>query len=136
MGLAYWPARLLHHIPNKHTASHVSAAIQYHNEAAAIANKSCGTGAVCVLSPADWDTIYSYDKKALSEARQADISDMNRVYPGFGDHFKNEFIEGLTLIVEDGNNSAEGPEFIKGQFLEHHFGDWFEAHEDAIRSGK
>ena len=128
----YWSPLLW----SKHSASHVIAAINYHNEEAAIANKSCGIGAVCVMSPADWNAVYSYDEKALSEARQADISDLNRHYPGFGDHFKNEFIEGLTLIVENGNNSAKGPEFIKGQFLVHRFGDWFEANEDAIRNGK
>ena len=123
-------------LSSKHSASHVIAAINYHNEEAAIANKSCASDAVCVMSPAEWNAVYSLDEKALSEARQADISDMNRHYPGFGDHFKNEFIEGLTLIVEDGNNPAKGPEFIKGQFLVHSFGDWLEANEDAIRSGK
>jgi hypothetical protein len=122
--------------PSKNSASHVSAAVTYHNKAAAIANKSGGTGVVSVVSASDWSAIYSYDERALREAQQADISDMNRYYPSYGDHFKNEFIEGLKLIVESGNNSANAPDFIRGQILEHRFGDWFEANEDAIRNKK
>lgn len=121
---------------SKDSASHVISAINYHNEAAAIANKSGGTGAVGVISSADWKAIYSYDEKALREAQQADISDMNRYYPGFGDHFKNELIEGLKLIVEDGNDSANAPGFLKGQILVDRFGNWYEANENAIRSRK
>jgi len=135
MGLAYWPARLLHHIPNKHTASHVSAAIQYHNEAAVLENKACGAGQPCTLSQEEWNAIYSADAKALAEARQADISDMNKHYPGFGDHFKNEFIAGLELIVDD-DFPAKRPDVERGQLLVDRFGTWFVANEDAIRSGK
>jgi hypothetical protein len=123
-------------LPSKNSASHVSAAISYHNEAAAIENKSCSTVVVCPVSSSDWNTIYDYDKNALREAQQANIADMNNHYPGFGDHFRDEFIGGLKLIVEDGNDSANGPAFIRGQLLVHRFGDWFVVNEDAIRGKK
>lgn len=135
MALAYWPVRLLHPISNKHSASHVSAAIQYHNEAAVLENKSCGAGQPCTLSQEEWNAIYSDDAKALAEARQADISEMNKHYPGFGDHFKNEFIAGLELIVDD-DFPAKRPDVERGQMLVDRFGTWFVVNEDAIRSGK
>jgi hypothetical protein len=121
---------------SKDSAGHVIAAIGYHNSAAAIANKAGGTGAVGTLSPADWKAIVGYDKKALGEAEQADISEMNSDYPGFGDHFKNEFIEGLRLIVADGNDWANAPAFLRGQILVDRFGDWYEANANAIRNRK
>jgi hypothetical protein len=120
------------HLEDEASVSHLNAAIEYHNKAADIGNKS--TGIVSVMSPADWNAIYNYDQKALGEAEQANISDMNKHYPGFGDHFGNEFVEGLRLIVRSGPNSSDAPAFIRGQFLVHQFGDWFEAHEDAIRN--
>ncbi|MCL6741170.1 hypothetical protein LZ518_08505 [Sphingomonas sp. RB56-2] len=123
-------------LPSKHSASHVIAALNYRNEAATIENKVCGPGVACTPSQEDWDAIYSYYERALSEARQADILDLNRQHPGFGDHFKNEFIEGLAMIVEAGNEPAKRSESIEGQILVHRFGDWFEANEDAIRNGK
>jgi hypothetical protein len=117
----------------KDSASHISSAINYLNEAARITNRSGGTGAVGVVSSADWKVIYSYEQQALREAQQADISEMNRDYPGFGDHFRDELVEGLKLIVEDGNDPAKAPGFLKGQFLVQRFGDWFEANENGIR---
>jgi hypothetical protein len=123
-------------LPSKNSAAHVSAAINYHNEAAVIENKSCVTVVVCPISAAEWSAIYDYDKSALGEAQHADIADMNKHYPGFGDHFRDEFIAGLKLIVENGNDSANGPAFIRGQILVHRFGDWFVANEDAIRGRK
>ena len=116
---------------SKDSAAHVIAAIGYHNKAAAIVNIPRLT-----ISQAGWKAIVSYDKKALAEAQLADISAMNSYYPGFGDHFKNEFIEGLRLIVSNGNNRESAPAFFKGQILEHRFGDWYEANVDAIRNRK
>ena len=118
------------------SASHVISAIDYHNEAAAIENKAGDTGGVGVISSTDWKTIYRYDEKALDEAQKADISDMNRYYPGFGDHFKNEFIEGMRIIIKNANNPQHISELIRGQVLLDRFGDWYEANESAMRSRK
>jgi hypothetical protein len=121
---------------SKDPAAPIIAAIGYHNNAAAIANNAGGTGAVKTISQADWKAIASYDKKALDEAQQVDISEMNSYYPGFGDHFKNEFFEGLRLIVDNGNEVANAPAFLKGQILVDRFGDWYEANANAIRNRK
>lgn len=132
----------------KRTAAHVSAAIDYHNKAAAINNKAVGTNASILLaqsnkpvpvnavSDADWKEIVSDDRKALREGQQANISDMNRACPGFGDHFKNEFIQGLGLILNNCDRSASYLECMHGQVLTGQFGDWYEANSDCIRNGK
>jgi hypothetical protein len=103
------------------SADHVIAALGYHNKAASIANKPG-----FVVSPSDWDTIVSYDKRALAEAEQADIGDMNKYHPGFGDHFRDEFIEGLKLIISNSDKGLEQTApFLRGQVLLNKFGDWY-----------
>jgi hypothetical protein len=120
----------------QNSAAHVSAAIDYHNKAAEIENNAAGGGVVGTISQAEWSAIISYDKKALEEAQQADISDMNRDYPGFGDHFQNEFIQGLRLVINNGDDWSTAPAFFKGQILIDRFGNWYEANWNAIRNEK
>jgi hypothetical protein len=67
----------------------------------------------------------------LDEAQQADIADMNSHYPGFGDHFRDEFIEGLQLILNN-DEISKASAFLRGQELMFRFGDWYEANFDAI----
>src|ERR1700730_16261078 len=74
---------------SKNSASHVIAAINFHNKAALIVNKPG-----LIISAADHMTMQDFNKQALAEAEQADITEMNRYYPGFGDHFRDEFIQG------------------------------------------
>lgn len=100
------------------------------------ANNAGGGGVVGTISQAEWSAIISYDKKALDEAQQADISEMNSDYPGFGDHFKNEFIEGLRLVIDNGDHWTTGPAFFRGQVLIDRFGDWEDANYNAIRNEK
>ncbi len=78
---------------SKDSAAHLAAAINYHNSAAAIANKAGGTGLIGTIPDSDWRAIVSYDKKALDEAQKADIADMNSHYPGFGDHFRENSLK-------------------------------------------
>lgn len=114
------------------STAHFIAAINYHNQAAQISNKLCETNVTCTISPSDWDTIIGYDKKALVEAEQADIVDMNKHYPGFGDHFRDEFIHGLKMFIENDNWTTVGP-FLAGQMLMDNFGDWYAKNFEAIR---
>ena len=120
----------------KGSAAHVSAAINYHTSAAAMGNKAEGMELISTIPESDWQTMISYYRKALHEAQQADIADMNGDYPGFGDHFRDEFIEGLKLILDNDAGLARVPAFTRGQILMHRFGDWYEANFDAIRHKK
>jgi hypothetical protein len=123
---------LYHFVPSfqkNNTPSHVIAAIDYHNKAAAVGNKPGGL----ILPESDWIVIIDYYKKALAEAEQAGIADMNKHYPGFGDHFRDEFIEGLRLIISNDGTLAKTPSLLRGQLLESKFGDWYSANHDAMR---
>ncbi|HTV30320.1 MAG TPA: hypothetical protein VMF32_21395 [Xanthobacteraceae bacterium] len=101
----------------KDSAAHLTAAINYHNRAAAIANKAGDMGSIGTIPESDWQAIVSYDRKASNEAQQADIADMNRHYAGFGDHFRDEFIEGLKLILNNSDGISKAPAFLRGQIL-------------------
>jgi hypothetical protein len=132
----------------KRTAAHALAAIDYHNKAVAINNRAGGPNASILLaqggkpisvnspSDADWTAIIRDDRAALREAQQANISDMNRDCPGFGDHFRNEFIQGLTLFLNNCDHSNTALQCLHGQALIGQFGDWYEANSDCIRNGK
>lgn len=115
------------------SAAHVKAAIDYRNKAAAIGNRIGAGGAVVIMPQSDYDAIMYYDSKALAEAEQANIADMNDDYPEFGDHFRDEFIEGLRMITSHEHDNHSTTPFIQGQLLVEMFGDWYGAHLDAIR---
>jgi hypothetical protein len=88
------------------------------------------------MSKSDWDAITDYNKKALGEAEQADIADMNRHYPGFGDHFRDEFIEDLRLIINNDQGMTQAAPYLYSQLLVNNFGDWYVANFDAMRGKK
>jgi hypothetical protein len=111
------------------TGPHVNAAITYQNEAAAIFNKQ--PGIIGIIPPEDARAIMDLNKKALTEAEQVDIAEMNQFCAGFGDHIRDDLIAGLELVTgSDGVVSS-----VRGQMLLNDFGDWHNAHIDAIRAG-
>lgn len=114
------------------SGQHVSAAIQFHNQAASITSKIGPI--ISTISTQDAKSIIDLDKKALAEAKLADIADMNKRYPGFGDHFRDEFIAGLNLFI-NGFEVGDGVATLRGQILESQFGDWYQANVDGIRKG-
>ena len=109
----FWP-----HHSSSYSASHVSAAMKYHNQAAKIVNKGG-----MIMSAEDANQILELYKKALAEADQADIAEMNKYHPGFGDHFRDEFIAGLRLIVNSPNATIQQ---MRGQALRDRFGEWYQ----------
>jgi hypothetical protein len=111
------------------TVSHVGKAIDYANKATAIINKG---GPYQQISQADMEEIIGYYKKALAEAKEADIESMNKHYPGFGDHFRSEFMKGLELFLqsyEKGDMVAS----IASQALLDQWGNWYQANIGGIR---
>lgn len=78
-------------------ASHLKKAIDYSNLATEINNR----GKPYQRMPQqDLDKVIEYYKKSIEEAKQADIASMNRYFPGFGDHFQQEFIKGTELFLQ------------------------------------
>lgn len=110
------------------SSSHVSLAIDYTNKATAIINK----GGSQYMSQSEMDEILAYYKKALEEAKKADIESMNSHYQGFGDHFKNEFIGGLELFIKS-SETRDVKGSIDAQVLLENWDKWFDANLEGIR---
>ena len=70
-------------------------------------------------------------KLALAEAAKVSIEELNDRYPGFGDHYRDEFIEGLTTEVR-GYERNETLTDLRGQFLLHNWGKWYMANRERI----
>jgi len=115
--------------PSSGPVSHVSKAIDYANKVTAIINKG---GAYQQIPQKDIDAIIDYYKKALQEAEQADIASMNRHYPGFGDHFRDEFIQGLHMFISSHETSDAMLSFTSQAMLDR-WGNWFSENIDGIR---
>ena len=111
------------------SASHVSKAIDYSNKATAIIN-NCGP--YQLIAQSDMDAIIEHYKKALQEAKKADLESMNKHYLGFGDHFENEFIRGLELFIKS-NEVGDPMSSIAAQAMLDRWGNWFSANIDGIR---
>ena len=111
------------------TASHISKAIDYTNKATAVINKG---GPYQSISQADMEEIIGYYKKALAEAKKADIESMNQHYPGFGDHFRSEFIKGLELFIQS-YEKGDMMTSLASQTLLNEWGNWYQANIDGIR---
>jgi len=116
------------------TVQHVMAALNWHNKAAEITNRTNAQGLdVHSVSNEDYAAVLDYNQKTLSEAELADIANMNQWLGGFGDHWRDEFILGEKAVIAGlkGNGSARAQ---AGVALMSKFGDWYEEHLDAIRS--
>jgi len=115
--------------PSGSSLSHFSKAIAYSNKATVIINKG---RPYQQISQTDIDTIIYYYKKALQEAEQADIASMNRHYVGFGDHFREEFIQGLHMFIKSHENS-DAMLSITSQAMLDRWSNWYRANIDGIR---
>jgi len=114
------------------TASSVSAAIDYKNKATLIQNKG---GPYQGISEMDFESIKSYYKKALQEAKKADLKAMNRSYPGLGDHFRDEFIQGIEMFISS-NETGDSAAIIQSQLILAQWDDWFNANIEGIRASR
>lgn len=125
-----WPYFVFISVSPESTISHFSKAIDYANKATAIINKG---GAYQLLSQSDVEEIVGYYKKALAEAKEADIKSMNQYYPEFGDHFKSEFIKGLELAIQS-YEKRDAMISISAHTLLNEWGDWYQSNIEGIRS--
>lgn len=111
------------------TPKHVQAAIEFKNQATQVLNNGKAFSSV---SREDFEKAISFFKQALEEASKADISEMNKTFASFGDHFESEFIAGLKDII-DGAKTGDSKKFLNGQILISKFGEWFSANYAEIR---
>ena len=93
------------------TIEHLSLSVNYENKAIAIINKGSSHS---IMSIEDSEKMIEYFKKALEEANQVDTEILNLLYPSWGDRYKNEYINGLKLIIM-GNETSNIEFSIEGQ---------------------
>lgn len=119
--------------PRGKTASHVMKAIDYGNQAGVIVG---GKDKEYSIMPKDEaDVMFKSYANALAEAEMADIALMNKHFPGFGDHFEQEFIKGLKIIL-DSHKSGDVKKALTGQYHIIQWTKWYDGNSDEIRKRK
>ena len=110
--------------------SHLNKAIDYLSKSTEIINKSAHYQSI---APADErkEVIGCY-KKALTEAKKVDIESTNQTYPGFGDHFRSEFIKGLELFIQSVETGDEMT-FDASMALLSKWKNWYQANMEGFR---
>lgn len=103
-------------------------AIDYANEATKIMNNA-GYG---LLSDTQASEIIRHQEKSFVSARKVDVAELNSVYPGFGDHFRDEFLTGTELLLR-GLKNQDAALTMRGQVLLENWADWYGANGPYIR---
>lgn len=116
-------------IEEKSTIRHFNKSINYRRQAIRIINTG---GSFELMSPEDSEKMLKFMKRALEEARLVVIEIMNRHYPDFGNHYKDEFIKGLELFIE-GSEKNDNLKLLAGQMLVDKWITWYKQNQDAIR---
>lgn len=114
------------------TASHIIKSLDYANKATVVINK---VGPNQQISQADMEQIINYYKKALAESKKANIEWMNQHYPGFGDHYRSEFMRGLELFIQSYEKN-DAIDALASQALLKQWGDWYQANIDDIKRSR
>lgn len=81
----------------------------------------------------DWQQTTQHFKSALAHAQKVDASALEEIYPGWGEHFRDELREGLQLVVQ-GNEKGDLWTSLAGQMSMARWNDWYDAHVDEIRN--
>lgn len=75
------------------------------------------------LSDEDKERVIMHLKKALNEAEQVNIADIDHQVTGFAAHYKDEFIEGVKLLIDGFEDSHTGKS-LKGAVLMEKWARW------------
>ena len=114
--------------PGEASADHFSRSMIFLNAATVAANEG-EAGAMSAAASSAW---IENIRKALEEARLADLPSMNKYYPEFGDRFRDDFVGGLERIVKaDSAEDAAGS--IQGQMMIESFGTWYNENRQKMK---
>jgi hypothetical protein len=115
-------------------ASHASAAITWQNKAAEIVSRTFRQGLnAATVSSEDREKVLDYKEKSLAEAELTDTEELNRLYPGWGDHFRDEFVPGQQAVVAFLRGQASPATGLTGMNLTNQFADWYTENLNGIR---
>ena len=112
--------------------NHLFSSIDFSNKATAIINQS---EPIDTLDYKSMEKIMGYKNQALAEAKKVDIEMLNQRLDGFGDHFNEEFMKGLEIIIE-GYETNDPEKFLQGQILDDKWGVWYSNNIERIKEGK
>ena len=87
------------------------------------------------MSDEEIDGIVRFLEKAIEEAQKTDVDTIDREISGFGRHYRDEFIEGLKLIVTGYENSNFGQQ-IQGAVLIEKWAKWNNQNRDRFKAIK
>lgn len=87
------------------------------------------------MSDEETDDIVHFLGRALKEAQKTDIDNIDRQIPGFGRHYRDEFIEGFNLLKAGYENSNFG-EQIQGAVLIEKWARWNNQNRDKFKEIK
>ncbi len=118
-------------------SKHFANAMEYSNKATQFINQKDSSNKVYTS-----DDLQKYTdllKLALKEAKLVDIQKLNSEHPNFGNHFKDEYIKSVQLLIDyyDKKNKQESDIVLIEQFqiLDDKWGDWFNANLENIKAG-
>jgi hypothetical protein len=125
-----WPYFVFFDKPSSNL-SHFIKSINYSNEAAKLSNQGKPFESV---DKADMKKFIDLKKKALEEAKLVNIEQLNRDHPNFGNHYRDEFMKGLRLLIE-GYEKEDNGKIIEASILFDRWGDWYSSNLENIRKG-
>jgi len=117
-------------------AQHFSQSLSYANDATAAFEKGIPDTRSLIVSIDQKviEEVMRLKRLALSEATMVSVAELNNLCPGFGDHYRDEFIQGLEAEVA-GYERNERFTTMRGQFLLNSWGDWYLASRERILQG-
>ena len=122
-------------LPNRKYSSgeHFRMSLNFAEEASKL-NNQWNNGGQVLTDLEDEDVIkwIDFNRKALYEAKFVDIEKLNSYHPNYGNHFRDEYIKGLQLII-DGYDNDKYQQLFQGQILVNSWVEWFNANIQNIR---
>jgi hypothetical protein len=120
-------------LPNRTYSNieHFIKSLDYANEATKFINQGQSYE---LVSDDDIKKCIDLYRKALTEAKFVDVDKLNAHHPNFGNHFRDEYLQGLQLLI-DSYDKHQDQDFINAQLLLNKWGVWYSANLDNIKNG-
>jgi hypothetical protein len=102
-------------------------ALGYSNQAAYLATQQPG-----LYSNPKLEKIIALRRMALETAKSVDIEILDSIVAGFGSHFRDDFIRGVTLFLEAVQSSSSDELLGRSREALNRWADWYDANRERI----
>jgi hypothetical protein len=123
--LIYFMFISIPHKIDQNYVKHYIKSIDYVNESTDIQNSRR-------TDQASMNMILNLLNNAFVESKSVDINLLNIHYKNLGNHYKNEFIKGLELVIM-GYQESDSIKVINGYILLNNWGNWYTENFDKIK---